>query len=186
MLYTRAYCTRVSTLRSSFINVLNYTSTCVLFVLPDVLSRLARFQITSNFPHLIYYLRYGRLEPSLISTGVLHPYDIEHVSHINTNHDKVSYLLNEIILKGSNRTLRLFLQCLEDCDYKVHADKIRNTSPTYYNEKMQPARAEGRSVTENRVRALSTPNVAVGMFKLAVETSDQDTPNGGEESSAIF
>ena len=130
---------------------------------------MARFQITSNFPHLIYYLRYARLEPSLISTGVLHPFDVEHLLHVNTNHDKVAYLLTEIILKGSNRNLRIFLQCLEDCDYKVHADKIRNTSPIAYYSSRQSEGTGDRSGND-RLRALSTPNVAVGAFKLAVES----------------
>ena len=150
----------------------------------DVLSRLARFQITSNFPHLIYYLRYARLEPSLISTGVLHPFDVEHLLHVNTNHDKVAYLLTEIILKGSNRNLRIFLQCLEDCDYKVHADKIRNTSPIAYYSSRQSEGTGDRSGND-RLRALSTPNVAVGAFKLAVEMSDVDD-NAGDENAANF
>ena len=95
----------------------------------DTLSQEARSRILRNFDRFIYYLRYDKLSPALIAKGVLTLVDIENLSRVDlTNSQRIAYIFNEVILKGTNNTLRLFLEALEENDYTVHANTIRATS----------------------------------------------------------
>ena len=154
-----------------------YLTYIFLYVLEDVLSPLARYQIQFNFGDLIYYLRYDRLEASLFSKSVLHAFDVEILKSLQTNHEQMTYILKDVILKGNNRTLRLFLEALEENNYSVHAKRIRNTNSLgLYSDRQEQSFLRG---TIERLRPKSTPIIySPGEFRMAVEASDT---GAGEE-----
>ena len=131
-----------------------------MFVSDYPISTFARTQIQRNFPDLVYYLRYDILSPSLIANGVLRDEDIEQLAlETWTNSQRMTFILNDVILKGSTRNLRSFLECLEENNYAIYAKKIREAGALGKYQEIQEQQQQARA-TRN-AKASSMPNFSI-------------------------